>query len=98
MTSSPVAFVARGHGRLKCDAPGCGYVETLEAPLDETMIGRPCPHCGASLLSAANYTMAKAMTDAMAQTVSPDMKDPIVLGHVRLHVRDGAPVFMREPD
>ena len=42
---------------LKCDAPGCGYVDkTVELTPDTVMasIGKPCPKCGASLLTAAD--------------------------------------------
>ncbi len=44
-------------GELRCDVPGCGYqtdyAETWETIAD--CIGRPCPKCGASLLTAEDY-------------------------------------------
>jgi predicted RNA-binding Zn-ribbon protein involved in translation (DUF1610 family) len=36
---------------LKCDAPGCDHVESVEA-ISRDLIGFPCPKCGASLLTA----------------------------------------------
>jgi hypothetical protein len=35
---------------LKCDAPGCDYREELVIPSVD-LVGKPCPKCGASLLT-----------------------------------------------
>lgn len=47
---------------LKCDAAGCGHVETFDGPA-ENHIDKPCPRCGASLLTREDY---EAMVRAMA--------------------------------
>lgn len=39
---------------LKCDAPGCDHLET-HGSLCESMVGKPCPKCGANLLTADDY-------------------------------------------
>lgn len=39
---------------LRCDAPGCGYLDPVPELTPEYLmanIGRPCPKCGASLLT-----------------------------------------------
>lgn len=42
---------------LKCDADGCDHVEETEG-LHASQIGRPCPKCGASLLTKEDYDAA----------------------------------------
>lgn len=39
---------------LRCDRAGCGHRETVPA-ITVDMIGRPCPDCGDSLLTAADF-------------------------------------------
>ena len=39
---------------LKCDATGCYYVETIPE-LTAALIGKPCPKCGANLLTTEDY-------------------------------------------
>lgn len=39
---------------LKCDAPGCDHRELVES-IVASMIGKPCPVCGASLLTADDF-------------------------------------------
>lgn len=41
---------------LKCDAAGCDHVEDVAA-ITEDMIDRPCPKCGASLLTRDDWDM-----------------------------------------
>lgn len=52
---------ARG---LNCDTPGCGYVDAT-VPLNwtttRTMIGTPCPKCGANLLTKEDAKAARMM-------------------------------------
>jgi hypothetical protein len=38
---------------LKCDAAPCDHVEFVEV-IDESLIGKPCPKCGANLLTEAD--------------------------------------------
>ena len=45
---------------LKCDAPGCDHVEDVEA-ISRDLIGKPCPKCGADLLTAADCETWLAM-------------------------------------
>lgn len=42
-------------GQLRCDAPGCDFIEPGPMPFTRDLIGRPCPKCGASLLSERDY-------------------------------------------
>lgn len=44
---------------LKCDADGCSHVENVDA-ITADMIGRPCPVCGASLLTAEDFAFYDA--------------------------------------
>lgn len=39
---------------LKCDADGCDHMEHHEA-IGLEMIGKPCPKCGANLLTEQDY-------------------------------------------
>lgn len=48
-------------GRLRCDAPGCGYVTPDTKPFAKEMIGLPCPKCGASLLTERDYNAAERL-------------------------------------
>ena len=43
-------------GFLKCDAQGCDHVEH-HPTITEDMIDKPCPKCGASLLTTEDYRM-----------------------------------------
>lgn len=47
-------------GGLKCDAPGCDYVDPT-APVDETQLNRPCPKCGANLLTEADLANVRLL-------------------------------------
>jgi hypothetical protein len=43
---------------LKCDAPGCGYRDdTIKVGDYKKWIDKPCPKCGASLLTKADYDL-----------------------------------------
>lgn len=39
---------------LKCDAPGCLHQEPCDA-ITEQLIGKPCPKCGADLLTREDF-------------------------------------------
>ena len=39
---------------LKCDAAGCDHVEDVDVIVAE-MVGKPCPKCGANLLTAEDW-------------------------------------------
>lgn len=39
---------------LKCDAEGCDHREEVET-ITESDIGRPCPKCGANLLTEEDF-------------------------------------------
>lgn len=80
-------------GFLKCDAEGCDHLETIEG-LTEDLIGKPCPKCGADLLTREDYEegmkievmmkMLKAMGLAVEVPASGDM-DGLALLTVGTH-------------
>lgn len=41
-------------GFLKCDAAGCTHREPVEA-LTQDLVGKPCPICGANLLTQEDF-------------------------------------------
>lgn len=47
MSRPRVVIINRG---LRCDAAGCDYLDP-EVVADESMIGKPCPKCGSTLLT-----------------------------------------------
>ena len=52
---------------LKCDAPGCGYRdESVQVSEYEASIGRPCPLCGANLLTRGDYEITMAIMAIVA--------------------------------
>lgn len=48
-----------GH-QLQCDAPACDHVEEL-AEITADLIGKPCPRCGANLLTEEDFIAGRAM-------------------------------------
>lgn len=48
-------------GRLHCDAIGCGYVAPTPDPWGPELIGKPCPRCGANLLTRGDYDRTERM-------------------------------------
>lgn len=51
-------------GGLKCDAPTCDYRDdSITVDQYESLIDAPCPKCGASLLTPADYARVKQMVD-----------------------------------
>lgn len=47
---------------IQCDAPGCGFVdETAKLEDWEGWLGRPCPRCGANLLTEADLAGARGL-------------------------------------
>lgn len=49
--------------QLKCDAPGCGHHESADLDLAKSgaLIGKPCPSCGASLLTKEDHAAGLKM-------------------------------------
>jgi hypothetical protein len=45
---------------LKCDAAGCDHVEIV-GTITEDMIGKPCPKCGANLLTKEDWDVWVAL-------------------------------------
>ena len=43
---------------LKCDAAGCGHMEPV-AKIEKSLVGKPCPKCGANLLTEKDYEAGK---------------------------------------
>jgi hypothetical protein len=55
---------------LKCDTPSCDYFEMM--PVVVELVGKPCPKCGASLLTQddyIDYRKMKAGIDATNEVV-----------------------------
>lgn len=75
---------------LKCDAVGCDHVEEIEA-LTEDLIGKPCPKCGADLLTREDYTQGaalEAMMNALLKGI-PAVKPGPGIVQVNVGVHDG---------
>lgn len=45
---------------LKCDAEGCDHVETVQ-DITADLIGKPCPKCGANLLTKDDYEAGQTL-------------------------------------
>jgi hypothetical protein len=59
-----VEMIVRG---LKCDAPSCDYRDdTVKLADYEASIDRPCPTCGASLLTRADFEATKRLIAGVA--------------------------------
>lgn len=43
---------------LKCDEPGCDHREFI-GDLTRDLIGKPCPKCGANLLTKSDYKLGR---------------------------------------
>ena len=95
-TPQPVALMTcRG---LKCDAPGCDYKEkTTELTAEAIMaaIGRPCPKCGANLLTAedaqamlslqAVAAAARTLLNIQSRAGVSNWDKPIAHGYIHSH-------------
>ena len=65
--------------QLKCDAADCSHVEFIEM-LSESDIGRACPLCGASILTAEDLKAAQAVLltfDAINKAYAPPKGTPM---------------------
>jgi len=49
---------------LKCDAEGCDHRETVGG-LSADLIGKPCPKCGANLLTEEDFRSSQSMVAAV---------------------------------
>jgi hypothetical protein len=68
---------------LQCDADGCGHLETVPE-ISRDLIGKPCPKCGANLLTEADC-------EAFLSQVMPGIELAKALGLLRPAVGDIAP-------
>ena len=60
MTDDVLSIISMGG--LKCDTPGCNYINEFVPPSDyKNWIDCPCPKCGASLLTKKDYKSFKRM-------------------------------------
>ena len=51
---------------LKCDAPDCDYRDDdIRVEEYESYLGKPCPKCGANLLTEADLAAVKAIMSAV---------------------------------
>lgn len=49
-------------GGLKCDNPNCDFVDmSIEIEDYDTWVNKPCPKCGANLLTVEDYKAVKMM-------------------------------------
>ena len=64
---------------LKCDAKGCDHMEDVEA-ITADMVGKPCPKCGANLLTESDWTVYSVV-------VQPAMQAMVDAGLARLAPR-----------
>lgn len=95
MAGNVVDIVASG---IKCDASGCDYREEVVA-LDayESYVDRPCPKCGASLLTPEDYAATTALL-AIAEWANATLEStggPKVKCHVEMN-GSGIPIFSSE--
>lgn len=67
---SEPAVIIKIHG-LKCDAVGCDFSDENAAP-DETSLNRPCPKCGANLLTEADLANVRLL-QYIAHSVNAEM-------------------------
>ncbi len=83
--SKPAAKVeCRG---LKCDAPGCDFRDDAAIP-HESLIGKPCPKCGANLLTEAdmaNVRLIQFVAHSINAAVGP-VADDAEMGHIRFNM------------
>lgn len=73
---------------LKCDAAGCNHVENVAA-ITEEMVDKPCPVCGANLLTREDWEAWKPFQALLSAVESiagsqPDQGDRTAL-RVGLH-------------
>lgn len=71
---------------LNCDADGCGHVEPV-ARITAGHVGMPCPKCGESLLTEADWQAWKPIQALLlaAESAGQDSSDGKVELNVRLH-------------
>jgi hypothetical protein len=49
-------------GGIKCDAPGCTYRDnSVHLENYDLWLNKPCPLCGANLLTQADYNVVKTL-------------------------------------
>jgi hypothetical protein len=54
-----------GGAELVCDVDECGHVEAIDE-LTADLIDKPCPICGANLLTADDYAAGKVLRATLA--------------------------------
>lgn len=59
---------------LKCDAPKCNHTEDIDS-FHEGLVGKPCPKCGESLLTQADWDAVQALND-LANTIEEFFPSP----------------------
>lgn len=90
-------------GKLICDAPGCGHVETVAHEFGPHLIGRPCPRCGASLLTRSDFVRAEKLlrfVDRLNRWFGPifGTENPTKGGHqISIHTHGSKTTIRAEP-
>lgn len=75
---------------LKCDAKGCNYINT-EIPADEydSWLNKPCPLCGANLLTEEDLIATKFLMQMVKLTNSiypaPEKDEPLYQGSFKMN-------------
>lgn len=61
---------------IKCDAPGCNYRDD-SVEFSEAFLDKPCPQCGASLLTEEDLAFIKALEAQVDwfKTIIPQVED-----------------------
>ena len=85
---------------LQCDAKGCDHREDVHS-IEEGMIGKPCPKCGANLLTEADYQASLPMfavldllkSLGLASDPTPDASGELL---VSMHHHDGKTTITSE--
>ncbi len=81
---------------LKCDAPGCGYTDKTTWPSTAaeimSLVGRPCPKCGASLLTPEDAASVLQLQGVVAIVNAAYVPEMVALA------KDGGPVKRAKVD
>ena len=73
---------------LQCDAEGCGHIESIDS-LTREMIGKPCPLCGADMLTEDDYQAGlkiEGMMDLMVSLGLATSEENATKDHVKVEI------------
>lgn len=83
---------------LKCDEPDCNHREVVEN-ITENLVGKPCPLCGANLLTQEDHDAFHALSDLVQAVlaVMPKPAEDTGMGYLNYGVHDGAVTMNTKP-